>query len=39
MSAVEVESGVKDLPAWIDLESCVKRLTRRKRKSLTEAHS
>jgi hypothetical protein len=39
LSAAEVESGLKDLPPWIDPESCSKMLTRRKRKSLTEAHS
>ena len=35
---MEVESGLKDLPAWIDLESCAKMLTRRERKSLNEVH-
>ena len=39
LTSAEVESGIKDLPPWIDSESCAKMLTRRKRKSLTEAHS
>ena len=39
LSAAEVESGLKDLPPWIDPESCSKMLTRRKQKSLTEVHS
>jgi hypothetical protein len=39
LSAAEVESGLKDLPPWIDPESCSKMLTRRKQKILTEAHS
>lgn len=39
LTSAEVESGIKDLPPWIDSESCAKMLTRRKRKSITEAHS
>ena len=39
LSAAEVESGLKDLPPWIDPESCSKMLTSRKQKSLTEVHS
>lgn len=39
LSAAEVESGLKDLPPWIDPESCSKMSTHRKRKSLIEAHS
>ena len=39
LSAAEVQSRLKDLPPWIDPESCSKMLTRGKRKSLTETHS
>ena len=39
MSAAMLSSGLEDLPSWIDPERCQHSLTRRKRKSLTEAHS
>ncbi len=39
LSSAEAESGLKDLPPWIDWESCSKMLTHIKQKNLTEAHS
>ena len=39
MSAAMLSSGLEGLPSWIDPERCQHSLTRRKRKSLTEAHS
>ena len=39
LSAAEVESGLKGLPGWIDPLRCAKMMTRRKCKSLIEAHS